>query len=451
MCEEFDEIEFQPTELDDDVPIGVEARSIFTEKKDREVSSLYDKIKRGKLVLQPDFQRKFVWDKGRASRLIESAILDIPLPVVYLSEEVDGREYVIDGQQRLTAFLSYIDNRFPDGTPFKLTGLRVLTNLNKLSFNELTEEYQDKIRDCPIITIAFKKESDPNLKFEIFNRLNTGSVTLNDQELRNCIFRGSYNELLKDLSRNDDFKFILDIQNPEKRMKDVELVLRFAAFYNQTYLKYKPPMNVFLNQEMMAHSGDLPQKDEDIRNAFKNATLLLRSIFGKNAFKRYYPGDEKNPNGRWETKQFNYSLYDILMWSFSDIDKNNAMKNADSIREAFINLMSTDREFIQSIELSTSSRDAVTTRFDKWRKELIDVVDVYHQEKRCFSRAFKQSLYDKNPTCAICDNHINDVDDAAVDHIEQYWRGGKTIPENARLTHRYCNWARSRKDVVAKK
>ena len=426
--------------------IPEEGRKIFTDKGDPEVTSLYDKNKRGRLVLQPDFQRHFVWDIGKSSRLIESAILDIPLPVIYLSEEKDGKEYVIDGQQRLTAFFSFIDGRFPSGDAFKLSGLRVLKDLNKKPFSELSEDYQDRIRCCKIRTITFKRESNPDLKFEIFERLNTGAVSLNDQELRNCIYRGRFNELLKELSQDQDFRFILDLDQPEKRMKDVELVLRFAAFYHQSYLNYRPPIKKFLNSEMEDFQHIDDAKAEDLRKAFRTSVGTIRSMLGKNAFKRYYLGSEKNPNGHWEPKQFNYSLYDILMWSFSRVDRNKVYQHMDAIREGLIDLMTTDQEFIDAIEKSTSSQKAVTIRFDKWRKVIEELVDVTCREPRCFSRQLKQEMFEKDPTCSICGSAIMDVDDSAIDHIDQWWRGGRTIPENARLTHRYCNWSRPRSD-----
>ena len=107
---------------------------------------------------------------------------------------------MIDGQQRLTAFFSFIDGTFPDGGNFKLKGLKVFRELNGAEFRNLPEDFQDEVRYFTIRTITFKKESDQNLKFEIFERLNTGSVSLNDQELRNCIFRGTFNALLKKLT-----------------------------------------------------------------------------------------------------------------------------------------------------------------------------------------------------------------------------------------------------------
>ena len=443
-----EEIEFdQPLEEEiADIPLAKGERKLFTDPSDPEVDSLHRKWQKGRLLIQPDFQRQFVWDSIKASRLIESALLEIPLPVIYLSEEKDGKEHVIDGQQRLTAFFSYLDGKFPDGKEFKLTGLKVFTELKGKTYRELPDDLQDKIRSCHVRTITFKKESLPDLKFEVFERLNTGSVSLNDQELRNCIYRGEYNNLLRKLSTDPDFTFLLGLTRPDKRMKDVELVLRFAAFHHATYLNYKPPMRNFLNKEAEKHRSASKETLAEIQTAFKNACQIVRSLLAKNAFKRFYKGDDKDPNGRWELKKFNASLYDILMCTFAREDKNRVFQNLDGVREALIHLMTEDQEFIDAIELSTSSVQAVTARFDKWRLALQQVIGVRQKEARCFSSALKKELYDQDPTCAICKQKIQEVDDAAVDHIKQYWTGGKTIPENARLTHRYCNWSRSRKD-----
>lgn len=445
-CETEQELEFDQQLEEDTSPISSD-RKIFTDKGDPEVDSLHGKWKRGKLILQPKFQRLFVWDDTKSSRLIESALLDIPLPIIYLSEDEENKEYVIDGQQRLTSFFSFIDGKFPDGKDFKLTGLKVFNNLNEKMFKEIEESLQDKIKYCKIRTITFKKESDPQLKFEIFERLNTGSIPLNEQELRNCIYRGKYNLLLKELSQDKDFMHLLGLKCEEKRMKDVELVLRFASFYHATYLNYNPPIKKFLNDDMEKYK-DISDKDEaELRKAFKNTVTIIRSLLDTHAFKRFYRGTDKNPNGRWEEKKFNASLYDILMYTFAKADKNTVYQNLDPLREALIDLMTSDEEFIVSIEKSTSSIQAVTKRFDKWRHTVEGIIGIEQKETRCFSKQLKTELFKKNPTCAICGQEIREIDDSAVDHVTQYWQGGKTIEENARLTHRYCNWSRPRNDT----
>ena len=413
-------------------------RRIFTDKSDPQVGSLHSNWKAGDLTLDPKFQRRKVWDVPRSSRLIESVLLEVPLPVFYLAENADGTQEVIDGQQRLNAFFGFLDNQYA------LTGLKEFAKLNGRYFKNLDKSQQKLVSNCAVRTVVFKKESDEILRFQIFERLNTGAVPLNAQELRNCVYRGPYNDLMHDLSTDLDYAFIMGFKGPEKRMRDVEYVLRFAAFYNASYLNYKPSMDGFLNEDMRKHQKQ-PRDSADadkLREAFKNAVTLVRSLFGTHAFKRYYRGDGKSPGGRWEPKKFNASLYDIMMWSMARADKNLVMAHLDTIVEAAIMLMTQDQEFIDAIELSTSSDKAVTRRFDKWRQALDAILQSDTKQPRCFTRALKEQLFQADSTCQICGQRIADVDDAAVDHVEMYWLGGKTIPENARLTHRYCNWAR---------
>lgn len=434
---------------DEKLEIPVNRRRIFAEKSDPPISALYEKYKDGRLDTQADFQREFVWDITRSSRLIESAMLGIPLPIIYLSQEFDDKkgivECVIDGQQRLRAFFSFIDGKFPNDSEFRLSKLKVLDQHNGKRFDELPRVDQSKIKDYSLRTITFDGDSDEDLKYEIFERLNTGAVSLKIQELRNCMYRGTYNDLLKDLAKDEGFKSLLGMK-PDNRMRDVSLVLRFAAFYHETYIKYKPPMKSFLNREMVKNRSISDEEADELRSAFKKTVRVITSLLGENAFKRFYRGNERESNGYWEPKQFNVSLYDILMDSFARRDERKVRQNLDAIREALVYLMTSDDEFINSIKLSTSSKQAVDKRFKIWTAKLDDIIGVQRREERCFSRELKQEFYNANPTCKICGQWINHIDDAALDHIKQYWQGGETIPENARLTHRFCNWSRPRKE-----
>lgn len=282
--------------------IPEQKRRMFTEQGDPEIDSLYRKWKDGDLDIQPFFQRGFVWDIVKASRIIESILLDIPLPVIYLSQEKDGKEYVIDGQQRLTSFFSFIDGKLPDpklpfGKDFKLSGLNVFTELSGKFYKDLSREFQKKIRYYKIRTIIFNKESEQDLKFEVFERLNTGSVSLNDQELRNCIYRGKYNDLLCELAEDKSFRELLGIRKPERRMRDVEFVLRFAAFFHSTYINYKPPIKAFLNNDMEKFRSISDKDASELRLAFKNTVSLIKYLLGEHAFKRYYCGNSNYVNG----------------------------------------------------------------------------------------------------------------------------------------------------------
>ena len=138
-------------------------RKIIWQAKDYSIREFTSMLQDGDLKLQPEYQRKYVATMGIASRLIESILMDVPIPVIYLAEEKDGSFSVIDGQQRLTSFISFINGKFPNGEIFKLSGLKVFKELNRKSFIELDKEYQNKIRTTTLHTIVIKKESNEDL------------------------------------------------------------------------------------------------------------------------------------------------------------------------------------------------------------------------------------------------------------------------------------------------
>jgi hypothetical protein len=236
----------------------------------------------------------------------------------------------------------------------------------------------------------------------------------------------------------------MGLKKPDKRMREVEFVLRFAAFHHASYLKYQPPMRRFLNQDMQLRQHITKDDADNLRRAFKTALASSKSLFGDHAFKRFYRGTDENRDGYWEPKKFNASLYDVVMGVFASADKSRVYACLDSLREAVVDLMANNDEFIETITLGTSSQERVRKRFDLMRARVEPILGQHPQQPRCFTLELKKALFETDPTCKICGNAIQGVDDAAVDHVEQYWMGGKTIPENARLTHRYCNWARSK-------
>ena len=430
---------------DEDVDLSGRKKIDFT-GKDSEIAGLYRQYQKGRLLIQPDYQRKYVWDTKKASLLIESILMNIPIPIVYLAATKNDKINVIDGQQRLTSIFSFLDGKFPNGKEFKLTGMKVLTELKGKRFNEIDEGLQNKIYDYSIRTITFSADSDPDLQYEIFARLNTGSVSLNSQELRNCVYRGEFNELIKDLASDREYLALLGLVEPHKRMTDVELVLRFISFYEKTYINYKSPIKVFLNDTMRDFENINDAKKKKLQGAFRTAVTNLTSLLGENSFRRYKFINGKE--GVWEKSRINVALFDVLMDSMARIDTTVLMRHLDAVKEAFIDLMVSNQEFIDSIMINTSDTSVVVKRFKIWNEVLDGIIKDDKADTRCFSKEFKQILYDANPTCAICGQNINSIDDSAVDHIEQYWMGGKTIPENARLTHRYCNWSRARKEGI---
>ncbi len=374
--------------------------------------------------------------------------MGVPIPVIYTAEEQDGTQIVIDGQQRLKSIFGFIDGKFPKNEKeFTLSGLKMLPDYNGYTFKELDKSQKNIINNYNLSLITITKDSDKDIRFEIFERLNTGSMKLNDQEIRNCIYRGPFNEFLKDLADDSDFQSILNSPGLKERMKDIELVLRYFTFRSKTYLNYKPSMKQFLNREMpelqKLSNVDIKNMEKD----FKKAVQSTKTVFGNHAFRKFSKGYSNDPNGYWEEKKVNRGLFDIVMFGFTRYEKSEIIPKADAIREELLWLMTRNDEFIDSISGSgTDSPAKVELKFEIWLNCLKDLLGTSKKEPRSFSASIKHVLYENNKSCAYCDQQIISPDDAEVDHIEHYWRGGKTIPSNARLLHRYCNRTRGGSD-----
>jgi len=424
-----------------------EKSKIYTDQSDPEIRGLYEKFTSGRLDIRPAFQRNDVWTDVTSSLLIESALLDIPIPVIYLAEEQDDKLSTIDGQQRLSAFFKFIRGKYT------LKGLEYYSELNGKHFKELEKTLQEKIKDTKIRTIVIKKESDVDLKYQIFERLNTGTVALVEQEIRNCVFRGKYNDTLTKLANTKDFMFLLTQgkkgaeERMKKRMSHVEHVLRFAALYHKRYDMNS--LKKFLNRDMKVYSNDeiFTKKEADkLRTAFRTALSVNKSMFGINAFRNYDKGTDDNPNGTWK-RRFDIILYELSMVTLARYPKNSLMQHLDEIKEAWIDFISGD-SLDNSYNSHTANKERVEYRFTAWETRLNEIMKDSKKEPRTFSMKLKKELFKKDNTCGICQNEIVDIDDAAIDHIVQYQHGGKTEENNARLTHRYCNCSRPRNEVV---
>lgn len=411
-------------------------RQIIWQAKDFSIREFSSMEQEGDLDLQPNYQRKYVATPAIASRLIESVLMDVPIPVIYLAEENDTSYSVIDGQQRLTSFLSFLNGHFPNGNEFKLTGLKVYKELNKKSFKELSKEHQNKIRKTTLHTIIIKKESNEDIKFEIFERLNTGSIKLNEDEIRNTVYRGAYINLLAELENDKTFHELIQNENAKKRMLYRNMILRFFALSEKTYLNYKPSMKQFCNKELRDNQHLTIEKQKEYKERFSHCLDLVKVIFGRNAFKRYQL--DKSGNGSYG-KNINMSLFDVQMCGFVNYSKNEILRNADNIREAMLNLMTTNTDFIESIEKSTSDKKVLQSRFKIWLDKLEEILSDETYQQRTFSYEIKKKLFDENPVCAISGQAILAIEDAEVDHIIPYSEGGKTELENAQLTLRHFN------------
>ncbi len=428
---EFDE----RLEEDGFFDIPVSERKIITSATDTPIKTLCEKIDKGRLIARADFQRYYIWDTKPKlkSRLIESVLLHVPIPVIYTAEQQDGTELVVDGQQRLLTFYAFTKK---DG--FRLSGLRVLKELNGKSYKDLGENLQDAIGDYGIRVIKILKESHRDIKFDIFERLNRGSVKLNEQELRNCIYRGTFNDFLKKLAGNKDFQRLQGLSDMHKRMLDIERVLRFFTFCDLTERQYKGPLTSFLNGYMESHREISDKQKEEKEVIFKKSVELCQSVFGKLAFKRWQLGNEDDANGYAEDK-INEGIFDIQMYGFTQYDKRYVIGKAAMIKDAFIELLTNDAGFIASIEKGTYDTQQVKLRTEKWFQKLREVIGYPEKDRRLYTFEEKKALFVSSNICHLCKNEIAFIEDAHVDHLERYSENGKTTIKNGKLSHRYCN------------
>lgn len=265
---------------------------------------------------------------------------------------------------------------------------------------------------------------------------NTYTYTLDDQEFKEWVSKGRISQVIKELAAESDFQYLID--KSESPLKDEELVLRFACFYLSGYENYYGPTSKFINDTLARYRNISPRDEVRLRADFRNSIQIIRSLFSHIAFKRFFRGDDKNPNGQWDTQKLNVSLFDILMYSFTRLERQTILMHKDNIDEALIDLMTTDQEFIDSIELATGNKIIVNTRFDKWIQALNRILNHGANMPESFSYLLKFDLYSANNTCTHCGTPIGLFDDSTFARMEQYWVGDKAIPTHAQLAHRYC-------------
>ncbi|MFN9110494.1 MAG: HNH endonuclease family protein [Bacteroidota bacterium] len=431
---------------DDEVlEIEQSQRKIVWQAKDFSIREFLSMRQDGELILQPEYQRNFVASVQIASRLIESILLDVPIPVIYLAEEKDGSFSVIDGQQRLTSFLSYLDGKFPNGEEFKLSGLKVLVDLNRKKYEQLDKDSQTKIKTTTVHSIIIKKESNEDIKFEIFERLNTGSTKLNEDEIRNTVYRGNYIKLLSELSENNILHNIINKQNYKNRMIYRGMILRFLSLSEKSYLNYKASMKQFCNKELRDNRNLSIEKQQEYKKRFEHCIDLVKIVFGDKAFRRYIPGMNTEP-GKWATNQINMALFDLQMCGFVNYSKNEILSNSDLIREGLLKLMIEDSLFQDLIGYKTSDTDNVKKRFAIYMSMLDGIIGDKTIKQRIFPFSLKEELFKEDPYCKISNQRILAIEDAEVDHIIPFSKGGKTEKENAQLVLRYFN--RAKKDIL---
>lgn len=342
------------------IDIPPEKRRLHTETYDFSVSTIKDYIDKGNIFI-PSFQRGYVWTKNQASRLIESLIIQCPIPVIYLNQERDEKLSVIDGNQRLTSIKLFLEDAF------ELKGLTAYPELEGNKFSDLDPRIKRHIQNRTLRCIAILKETHPQIKFDVFERLNTGAVQLNQQELRHGIYHGELVALIDELSKEKIWKEISGIKN-DTRMKGAELILRFFALYSNMR-SYKKPMSTFLTNFCEASCNINQNEKLALKNKFLSTLEKINILFGNLAFRTI----DKNLNA---TGNFNAALYDAQMVAIANSDPTlEKLKKLDTDKFLlkFHELINED-QFKTSIEAGTSATSSVRYRIDALTKFIAEQV-----------------------------------------------------------------------------
>lgn len=282
--------ELQSEELDlESTPATYE---VITYPADFTLEGLVSKYRKGSMTV-PGFQRNYVWNIKQASRLIESFLLGLPVPAIFLfTDEAKNEQLVIDGQQRLMSVVYYFDGFFGDADKagkrkvFRLAGLNPNSPYHNKSYADLEENDQaalNKLNDS-VLRAFVVKQITPNGNtsvYHIFERLNTGGTQLVGQEIRNCVYHGEFNNLLCELNEYENWRKIFGSDSPHKRQKDVELILRFFAFFENGD-NYERPIKDFMSTYMRCNQHVSKAKKESLESLFKNTCdNVVRLLGGK--------------------------------------------------------------------------------------------------------------------------------------------------------------------------
>lgn len=258
--------------------------SVASYGADYSVDVIISRLKK-KQIIVPEFQRKYVWDIKKASRFIESLIIGLPVPGIFLSRDINNqnRMVIVDGQQRLLTLMYFYSGRFKDKV-FKLSS--VCEELEGMTYDELSPDDQGRLDDAIIHATIIKQEkpsNDDSSIYMVFERLNTGGVALQPQEIRACIYYGEFNKLLNELVKTPSWRSLFSKESV--RMKEQELLLRFFALY-YSYEDYKKGLKTFLNSFMSKNRNLEIHGKEELQSLFVSTIDVLVEAKGKDLFRK---------------------------------------------------------------------------------------------------------------------------------------------------------------------
>ena len=274
----------------------------------RELISMYEEDE----LVKPELQRKYVWDKVEASRFIESILLGLPVPSVFLAQS-GSQKLIVDGYQRIMTVYDYMRGIFStDKKVFRLSNSeKINARWRNKAFSELSTDDQRKIKSTTIHAIIFeqkKPENDGTSLYQVFERINTSGRTLTPQEIRNCVYQGSFNTMLFEINENKTWRELFGTEEADSRMRDLEYILRFFTMKTGDILDTESKqisLKKALNDFMKTHKEDSPADIQRFKDEFDTTVQLVYDHIGKDAFRNYTRGKF--------SKKFHPAIFDAIM------------------------------------------------------------------------------------------------------------------------------------------
>jgi len=369
-------------------------RKLYVDKLDKSTSDLFRMIIEGELNLQPDYQRRFVWDKKTMSKFIESLLLSIPIPTIFLAENCDDTFEVIDGQQRLTTIFAFIKSKLganeieklpcnlQELEVLELNGLETLKQFNKKTYCNM-HDMQRKFNNVSLPVVIIKKDSTEDIKYDIFSRINSGSIKLNNQELLNVMYRGELIDSLNIASQKDIVDQLFGNRPVlKKRFGYQEILLRakvIEGFVNSDdwklrEIRVKNKNN--LNKEYRTYNGRLhttileylkeyrndEQEASNLTNFIEESIDKVNTVFGSEAFIRI---------NKPSSTTINKTIAELQLVVLSKFNRDEVVENKDKIKESF-------KKFLENVDENiflrgTNNTTNVEKRYE-WGKILSDIL-----------------------------------------------------------------------------
>lgn len=325
---------------------------------------------------KPEMQRHYVWTRLEASRFIDSILLGLPVPSIFLAKTKDHKTLIVDGYQRIMTVHDYVNGIFSgDGKPFSLSdSFTIYERWRGKAFTELSTDEQRKIRIYTIHAIVFEQKypRDDSAMYQIFERINTSGRALKSQEIRNCVYHGKFNQLLIELNDLEIWRDILKLSVPDSRMLDVELILRAFAFADLALEKEEKLKQInllqFLNYFMASNSELQSMSARDFREQFVRIMTFLHGSIGDNLFRNA----KTNPDGNLRySKKINPNILDSIYSAAVVYIQKHGFENI-----YLLDLKSNYEELIRdgiyqtSISIRTTSLSSIVTRIKLAHKYL---------------------------------------------------------------------------------